>query len=309
MPIVVACRCGQRFQTLDELAGKRVRCPACGQPLAIPSTNATSAAVGDPLDLDDFARSEQSAAASAPLGLAGGDPRRTSLPAYTARHAQPKETLNRWLIGAMCAAGGIVLLVLGAIVLSPLWSNSAGGSREGPPGEAAAKIVPATPPAQPSADRAASKAEQGPKPPTAVPQSPGREMGATGVKPAPQGSGTREPSAPANTLTPASTSPPQPSAMSIKLSAGTALPQSLPTGTAMGFSVDYEFVSGQPDPSAEYLWVIKSAQGRTTKQRVQLKPRGTLEGFVLEFQPEHGPFQTGLEDAQGRGLTELAPLR
>ena len=97
--------------------------------------------------------------------------------------------------------------------------------------------------------------------------------------------------------------------MLIKLSAGTALPQSLPTGTAMGFSVDYEFVSGQPDTAAEYLWVIQSAEGRTMKQRVHLKHRGTLEGFVPDFRPEHGPFQTGLEDAQGRKLTELAPLR
>ena len=77
----------------------------------------------------------------------------------------------------------------------------------------------------------------------------------------------------------------------------------------MGFSVDYEFLSGQSDPSAEYLWVIKSAQGRTVKQGVHLRLRGTLAGFVQEFQPEHGPFQIGLEDAQGRRLTELAPLR
>ena len=45
------------------------------------------------------------------------------------------------------------------------------------------------------------------------------------------------------------------------------------------------------------------------KQGVHLKLRGTLAGFVLEFRPEHAPFQTGLEDAQGRKLTELTPLR
>ena len=37
MPIVVACRCGQRFQAGDEHA-ERVSCPACGQPLTIPAT-------------------------------------------------------------------------------------------------------------------------------------------------------------------------------------------------------------------------------------------------------------------------------
>ena len=37
MPIAVACQCGQRFQAKDELAGKVVKCPKCGQALRIPS--------------------------------------------------------------------------------------------------------------------------------------------------------------------------------------------------------------------------------------------------------------------------------
>jgi hypothetical protein len=45
------------------------------------------------------------------------------------------------------------------------------------------------------------------------------------------------------------------------------------------------------------------------KPGVQLEPRGTLAGFVLEFRPAQWPFQTGLEDTQGRRITELAPLR
>ncbi|MEE3370238.1 MAG: hypothetical protein VX346_12945 [Planctomycetota bacterium] len=35
MPIQVACQCGQRFSAKDELAGKRAKCPKCGQPLVI----------------------------------------------------------------------------------------------------------------------------------------------------------------------------------------------------------------------------------------------------------------------------------
>ena len=35
MPIQVACQCGQKFSAKDELAGKRVKCPKCGQPLVI----------------------------------------------------------------------------------------------------------------------------------------------------------------------------------------------------------------------------------------------------------------------------------
>ena len=37
MPIKVACQCGQNFAAKDELAGKKVKCPKCGQVLTIPS--------------------------------------------------------------------------------------------------------------------------------------------------------------------------------------------------------------------------------------------------------------------------------
>src|SRR5258708_17594739 len=37
MTIAVACECGKRLSAKDELAGKRVKCPACGQGLLIPA--------------------------------------------------------------------------------------------------------------------------------------------------------------------------------------------------------------------------------------------------------------------------------
>jgi hypothetical protein len=37
MPIPVACQCGAKFAAKDELAGKAVKCPKCGQPLKIPA--------------------------------------------------------------------------------------------------------------------------------------------------------------------------------------------------------------------------------------------------------------------------------
>lgn len=49
MPIKVSCSCGQSFNAKDELAGKRVRCPKCKNPLQIPAAAAPPAA-----DLDDF---------------------------------------------------------------------------------------------------------------------------------------------------------------------------------------------------------------------------------------------------------------
>ncbi len=36
MAIAITCTCGKSFQAKVELAGKTVKCPSCGQPLAIP---------------------------------------------------------------------------------------------------------------------------------------------------------------------------------------------------------------------------------------------------------------------------------
>ncbi len=37
MPIAATCACGKKLQVKDELAGKKVRCPNCKQPLTIPA--------------------------------------------------------------------------------------------------------------------------------------------------------------------------------------------------------------------------------------------------------------------------------
>ena len=39
MPIVVVCPCGKSVTAKDELAGRRVKCPGCGQPLLVPAAN------------------------------------------------------------------------------------------------------------------------------------------------------------------------------------------------------------------------------------------------------------------------------
>ena len=98
----------------------------------------------------------------------------------------------------------------------------------------------------------------------------------------------------------------QPERASIQLSAGVALAQTLPTGTAMGFSVDYQFLSGWSDTSAKYFWVIEPTKAKPVRQPAQLKIKGTLQGFATQLRPEHGPFQThidtGPEGAAEKGL-------
>ncbi|MBN1591033.1 MAG: hypothetical protein JW888_16085 [Pirellulales bacterium] len=117
-----------------------------------------------------------------------------------------------------------------------------------------------------------------------------------------------EPSWPAVSPPPASV--PQPSAApSIRLSAGVALPQSLPTGTAMGMSVDYVFTAGQPESSRQYVWVIEPATGDPVKQPVQLSPSGTLQAFFPQLRPDHGPFLTHVESSDGSRLSTSVSLR
>lgn len=96
----------------------------------------------------------------------------------------------------------------------------------------------------------------------------------------------------------------------IKLSAGVALPQSLPTGTAMGFSVDYRFTGGHPNPSSHYVWVIEPSKGEPVRREVKLKDEGTLPPmFVPGLRPENGPFRTHVEDGYGNRLSASLPLR
>lgn len=98
-------------------------------------------------------------------------------------------------------------------------------------------------------------------------------------------------------------------ALPIRLSAGTALAQTLPEGTTMGFSVDYQFTAGQPDTNAQYFWVVERTQGPPARQPVRLSAQGTLQGFISGFQPEHGPFQGHIEDARGNRLSANESLR
>ncbi len=76
-----------------------------------------------------------------------------------------------------------------------------------------------------------------------------------------------------------------------RLSAGVALPQSLPNGTTMGFSVDYALSRKLPSSGSRSIWVIQSAKGGSVAIPVQLKAKGNLSTFAPGLRPEHGPFQ------------------
>jgi hypothetical protein len=261
--------------------------------LEIPSADARSL-TGGPAGQGGFARLE--AFAPQPTLMAGDHWGQNSLPAFAPSQSS-SPGLSRGLIFAMCGAGAVVFLVVIAIFVSSFWTGTSAPEQNG--GPAPPQVFFAAPKVEPPSGQPVF---MGPPsmPAGPFPGAPGQPSGSSPFNPA--------------TSVPSPSVPPAPSAtpsgpISIKLSAATALPQSLPTGTATGFSVDYEFVRGQPDPATEYVWVVESAQGQKNRLGVRLEPRGTLQQFILEFKPEQGPFRTGIETTSGARLTETVSFR
>lgn len=150
-------------------------------------------------------------------------------------------------------------------------------------------------------------------PPPPLPAPPASDSG--GVE---SSAGPSEPNRPVEPPAAASSSPaaPQPATPrtpagqpSIRLSAGVALPQTTPSGTVMSFSVDYRFIRGGPDPSAQYYWVVQRARGSPGRLPVRLAPSSTLRVFVRKWRVQDGPFQSHIEDGRGNRLCRSVALR
>lgn len=103
------------------------------------------------------------------------------------------------------------------------------------------------------------------------------------------------------------------SAQSVKLSAGVALPQSLPDGTVMTFSVDYRFRAGAPDAAAKYVWIIQPSRGKALEIPVALEESGTVQAISGELRPDDGPFQGSFvvvaADGTRSAISEAVALR
>jgi len=76
----------------------------------------------------------------------------------------------------------------------------------------------------------------------------------------------------------------------------------------MMFSVDYEFVQGQPNP-AGYVWVIERAKGDPAKIGVKLKAKENLMIPMTKWRPEDGPFKSHIEDSKGSRLSESIDMK
>ncbi len=99
-----------------------------------------------------------------------------------------------------------------------------------------------------------------------------------------------------------------------QLKAGVALPQTLPDGTQIGFSVDYRFRTYTPDPQKEYVWEIRQGDGTIHRIPVSIaNSKGTLSQF-LAIRPEAGPFTSRIciadgEEGESTPLTDWASMQ
>lgn len=90
--------------------------------------------------------------------------------------------------------------------------------------------------------------------------------------------------------------------LSIRLFTAVALAQTLPTGTAMGFSVEYQISGGSPIPAAQYAWRIQRSDGEQAVFVIpQLKSRGQLQTFVSGWRPRQGPFTSQIVEVVADG--------
>ncbi len=98
--------------------------------------------------------------------------------------------------------------------------------------------------------------------------------------------------------------------MPIQLKTGVALAQTLPDGTGVGFSVDYEFVEGEPRSGVEYFCVFDRAQGKPARIPLRLEQKGNLMLYPRPYwRPEEGPFRAHIEDRSGNRLSQTIDLR
>lgn len=104
----VTCACGKSLQAREELAGKRVRCPGCGEALTVPA--ASSAAVRP----------------SKPRPPADDEPARPRRP------TKQKAGMSPALLWSL--VGGGAALAVGAVVLVIVLSSGGGGGSGGPAG-------------------------------------------------------------------------------------------------------------------------------------------------------------------------------
>ena len=123
--------------------------------------------------------------------------------------------------------------------------------------------------------------------PSEIPPTP---PGASAASPAPAVSPPANPPAAQPQVQAPATVPP--SAPRIRLSTGVALAQTLPDGTSVLCSIDYQWLSGEAQQGVQYVWVIELGNGqRMTGPANVGKRSGTIQAILRGVKPDQGPFK------------------
>lgn len=114
MPIKIECSCGKKLSVKDEFAGRRMKCPDCGQPISIPISK-NEAQDEDEWDLEDEeqGKPEDEAPSRSPgVKKRGGDQRGRSA-------GKAGAGAQRGLVIGLAAGGGLLVVVLLVWILWP----------------------------------------------------------------------------------------------------------------------------------------------------------------------------------------------
>ncbi len=124
MPIKVACSCGKKLAVKDELAGKKVKCPACQKLLSIPKPKVQAESLDDEWDLGDSAEEDfEDEPSDAPVKSRGG--KSSALRGEVSRKSTGKgkgkksKSSNRGLLIGVSAGGGVLVIALLSWMLWP----------------------------------------------------------------------------------------------------------------------------------------------------------------------------------------------
>ncbi|MFM9960137.1 MAG: hypothetical protein ACKV2Q_02815 [Planctomycetaceae bacterium] len=122
MPIKVTCACGKKLAVKDELAGKKVKCPACQKLLSIPKPKVAEESPDDEWDLGDSAEEDfDDEPAEAPVKSHGGksSASRGAVSRKSSGKGKKSKSSNRGLLIGVSAGGGVLVVSLLAWMLWP----------------------------------------------------------------------------------------------------------------------------------------------------------------------------------------------
>ncbi len=124
MAIKVACACGKKLAVKDELAGKKVKCPACQKLLSIPKPKVQAESLDDEWDLgdsaeEDFEDEPSDASVKSRGGKSSASRGAVSRKSSVKGQGKKSKSSNRGLLIGLSAGGGVLVVALLAWLLRP----------------------------------------------------------------------------------------------------------------------------------------------------------------------------------------------